>query len=347
MLYYVDLVAGSRSSRAEALPSGWMRWQTQLQTRTERYLTWRSRRKLRRKLRQQRRNVILDWAEAIGSAILIVLLINQFLFQAYQIPSESMVPTLLVGDRIFVNKLVYGPELVPGRAKIAGIREPRRGDVVVFENPRYFPLSPVMDVLQRVIYMATLSFVDIDTDELGQPRHHFLIKRAVGVPGDRVRVQRGEVEISVAGVGEWIGERQLMVDLDLPHRVQRLFPVEAYDDLRQASLSRVWAAAGVGVIAGQASALARVEPLRYQDYFSTNQWFAEGRFQMQPHLARLRTDWQELHYGWSIPPDRIFPMGDNRDDSLDARAFGPVRIQKVLGQALFHYWPPSRWGGIR
>jgi len=40
-------------------------------------------------------------------------------------------------------------------------------------------------------------------------------------------------------------------------------------------------------------------------------------------------------------------MGDNRDDSRDARDFGPVRIQKVLGRALFHYWPPRRWGGIR
>ena len=78
---------------------------------------------------------MLDWAEAIGSAILIVLLINQFLLQAYRIPSESMVPTLLVGDRIFVNKLIFGPELLPGAVKLPSPRAPRRGEVIIFENP--------------------------------------------------------------------------------------------------------------------------------------------------------------------------------------------------------------------
>ena len=76
-------------------------------TATERYLSWRRLRRVRRKIRMQRKHPLLDWAEAIGSAILIVLVINQFLLQAYRIPSESMVPTLLVGDRIFVNKVIY------------------------------------------------------------------------------------------------------------------------------------------------------------------------------------------------------------------------------------------------
>jgi len=40
-------------------------------------------------------------------------------------------------------------------------------------------------------------------------------------------------------------------------------------------------------------------------------------------------------------------MGDNRDNSNDGRFFGPIKLRNVLGRALFHYWPPSRWGGIR
>ena len=73
-------------------------------------------RRVRRKIRMQGKHPLLDWAEAIGSAILIVLVINQFLLQAYRIPSESMVPTLLVGDRIFVNKLILpGPNWYPDR----------------------------------------------------------------------------------------------------------------------------------------------------------------------------------------------------------------------------------------
>ncbi|MCX7950238.1 MAG: signal peptidase I, partial [Treponemataceae bacterium] len=51
--------------------------------------------------------------------------------------------------------------------------------------------------------------------------------------------------------------------------------------------------------------------------------------------------------GWYVPEGRIFPMGDNRDNSRDARYFGPVRLQKVLGKGAFKYWPLSRIGIIR
>ena len=62
----------------------------------------------------------MDWIDAIASAVVIVLVINQYLLQAYQIPSPSMEPSLLVSDRIFVNKIVYGPEAHPGHAEDAG-----------------------------------------------------------------------------------------------------------------------------------------------------------------------------------------------------------------------------------
>ena len=100
-------------------------WGVRVQRTTERFLTWRKRRRLAKKERQKQKNVILDWLEAIGSAVLIVLLINQFLLQAYQIPSQSMVSTLEIGDRIFVNKLIYGPEVVPGMMKLPSPRKPR------------------------------------------------------------------------------------------------------------------------------------------------------------------------------------------------------------------------------
>ena len=177
----------------------WEKWQASVVRVTERYLSWRKKRRLARKAKQKRRNVIVDWLDAIGSAVVIVLLINQYLLQAYQIPSPSMEPTLLVTDRIFVNKIVYGPELIPGMLKIPGPWQPQRGEVIIFESPEYISSGPVVDILQRVIYMVTLSLVDIDKDENGQPKHHFLIKRAVGMPGDRIRVNEGNVEIRTPG----------------------------------------------------------------------------------------------------------------------------------------------------
>src|SRR3972149_6204516 len=146
----------------ESPTTSWNEWEKSVQRTTERFLTWRKRRRLARKARQKKRNPIVDWIDAILSAVVIVLLINQYLFQAYQIPSPSMEPSLLVSDRIFVNKIVYGPELIPGMLKLPGFRQPSRGDVIIFESPEYITSGPVMDILQRVVYMVTLSLVDID-----------------------------------------------------------------------------------------------------------------------------------------------------------------------------------------
>lgn len=327
--------------------SRWQRWQRGVVGVTERYLSWRRRRRIRRKIRQQRKNPLLDWAEAIGSAILIVLLINQFLLQAYRIPSASMVPTLLVGDRIFVNKLIFGPELVPGMLKVSSPRAPRRGEVVIFENPTYVAVGPLRELLQRIIYMATLSIVNIDTDEQGRPRAHFLIKRAVGMPGDRVRVQEGTVEIKVGGAGPWLPEQELMRHLELPYNVSRLFPEERYPDLRRAVLARVRAAAGMPVSAAGRAAVERIRELRWLDHGFSNTWIARARYEIEPHQHALAHDWSRLQHGWLVPAGAFMPMGDNRDDSRDSRDFGPVPLDRVLGRGLFHYWPPSRWGAVR
>ena len=70
-------------------------------------------------------------------------------------------------------------------------------------------------------------------------------------------------------------------------------------------------------------------------------------YALKPYSHLLHSQWRLLEQGWYVPEDRIFPMGDNRDDSRDARYFGAVRMEKVLGRALFRYWPLTRLGGIR
>ena len=65
---------------------------------------------------------MLDWLGAFLWAAVVVLLINQYLFQAYRIPSGSMIPTLLIGDNLFVNKVVYGPEVLPGIGEVARLQ---------------------------------------------------------------------------------------------------------------------------------------------------------------------------------------------------------------------------------
>jgi signal peptidase I len=73
-----------------------------------------------------------EYVEAILTAILIAAFIISFVVQAFKIPSGSMIPTLLVGDHLFVNKFIYGVKIPFFRKTIIPITDPKRGDVIVF-----------------------------------------------------------------------------------------------------------------------------------------------------------------------------------------------------------------------
>ncbi|MDX9828048.1 MAG: S26 family signal peptidase, partial [Spirochaetia bacterium] len=126
-----------------------------LQGFTESLLTRRLKRRLKDKMKQQRRNVIVDWLFAILWAASVVLVINQYIFQNYRIPSESMEKSLLIGDMIFVNKITFGPELLPGVAKLNSPIKPQRGQIIVFENPSYLSRGPVFTIFQQFVYMLS------------------------------------------------------------------------------------------------------------------------------------------------------------------------------------------------
>jgi signal peptidase I len=104
----------------------------------------------------------------------LALLIKTFLLQAFFIPSESMVPTLKVGDRVLVNKLVYR------------IHEPRRGDIIVFIEDK----GPNKSFLGRV-----RSFF---TEGLGvtKPASKDFIKRVIALPGEKIQIKKGVVSIT-------------------------------------------------------------------------------------------------------------------------------------------------------
>ena len=70
-------------------------------------------------------------------AILLALFIRTFIIQAFDIPSGSMEPALLVGDYIFVNKFIYGIRIPYVNARFFPFEKPKRGDVIVFIYPRY------------------------------------------------------------------------------------------------------------------------------------------------------------------------------------------------------------------
>jgi len=95
----------------------------------------------------KKKSTVREWGEAIVIAILIALFIRTFVFQAFKIPSGSMEPTLLVGDHIFVNKFIYGIKIPFLRKTLIPIKDPERGDIIVF----IYPVTKDKDYIKRVI----------------------------------------------------------------------------------------------------------------------------------------------------------------------------------------------------
>ena len=90
-----------------------------------------------------------EWIESIAIALAIAIFIQTFIIQAFKIPSGSMMPTFQIGDRIFVNKFLYSARVpfVNWRLPILDIKEPKRGDIIVFSSPE----DPKKDFVKRLI----------------------------------------------------------------------------------------------------------------------------------------------------------------------------------------------------
>jgi signal peptidase I len=93
---------------------------------------------------------LIEWAVVLAAAVILALVIKTFFFQTYWIPSESMEPTLHVGDRVLVNKLSYRAHDV------------NRGDIVVFHRPDNAPARDVEDLIKRVIALPGESIIAHD-----------------------------------------------------------------------------------------------------------------------------------------------------------------------------------------
>ncbi|MCL2265434.1 MAG: signal peptidase I [Treponema sp.] len=315
---------------------------------TEKFLTHRAKIRRIKKEKRKAKNPVIDWIEAFLWAACMVLLINQYLIQAYRIPTGSMINTLNIGDHVFVNKIVYGPELLPGFLKLPSPIQPKRNDIIVFESPAYMSRGTIFDIAQRIIYMLTLSLVDIDRDERGEQRVHFLIKRAAGQAGDRFKKENGEMKVRFAGETRWVSEREYNAKRGWNHNLSRLVTPDQYPVFEAAGAAQGWASIGLPVSQDLYEKASSFDRMYHRDTFSVRQSRYETQRKASPHDLRYKAQYsREYRLGWYVPEGWVFPMGDNRDSSHDGRDFGPVRISKVLGKGMIIYWPLQRMGNIR
>jgi len=176
---------------------------------------------------------ILEYVVLAVVAIAVALLIQAYLVKPYRIPSPSMEDTLLIGDRVLVDRISWR------------FSEPARGDIVIFHSPVPGPV---------------------------------LIKRVVGMPGDTLSLRDGAVYVN--------GKR-----------------------LAEPYVRRV---------------NGRPEPT-------------------EPFPTGL--PWA-LQQPYTVPADSYFMMGDNRTDSGDSRALGPIARDQFVGRGFARYWPLGRVGGL-
>lgn len=206
------------------------------------------------------------WTEGYGSfltAIAAALFIRWGFFEAYVIPSGSMLPTLLIHDHIFVNKFVYGLRVPFSENWLVKFKEPERGEIIVFKHPRE---------------MAT-----------------FLIKRIVGLPGDRIAFENGTLYIN-----------------DKP--MEKL-PPDSMNDfhwLRDADFQR--------------------DGMRDDRVGNYDQYVENLEGKKHPVLLR-KGDRFDTFGPITVPQESLFMMGDNRDNSADSRYWGFMPMTNILGRA--------------
>jgi len=196
-----------------------------------------------------------DLLKALFICASIVVLVRSFLFEPFKIPSSSMVPTLKIGDHIFVSKFLYGLTLPFLKVELVGWNSPKRGDIIVFLFPRDESL-------------------------------HY-IKRVVGVPGDTIEFKGRDLIINGTTVRkEPVTEEALVND-----------------------------GAGENSSPGDL----------YKEYLDET-----------VHLVRYKSagsDLNRLVPKETVPPNKFFVMGDNRDDSYDSRSWGFVPRENIKGRA--------------
>lgn len=308
-----------------------------------------TREKAKRAEKRTLKGELISWLDAIVFAVFFVLLINQYVFQLFMIPTPSMVETLLVKDRVFVSKTAYGVELYPGGKKIFDHTTPLRDEVIVFYNPEYDSRGPVFDILSQIIYMATFSLVNIDVDEQGNMKERLYVKRAAAMGGETYRFEEGAGMISGAGDFTFTDDSEFRVKSGLSTAPHQSLDAALYPGIRAYGSLLAYQDQNLGTKAPVHLIQSYQKVAEYQgiiDHYQVAASRTKTDWQLSPQDLGKRSKAAVYEQGIYVPHGYVLPLGDNRDNSQDGRYFGPVPHRTIIGRVMFKFWPLNRMGGV-
>lgn len=264
-----------------------------------------------------------------------VLIIRWLLFEPYHIPTGSMEPTLhgdpgfLKGDRVGVNKLIYGPRVPFMNKRLFHLAEPKRWDIVVFK-------TPVPNAL-----------------------HKTLVKRVVGLPGERIHIADGKIWVNgapaeppeslrnvlyytdVLGQDEKAIERFILQLAQHKGESPLLNPVNLTVKNFYAELAKI----RQRLADRDPATLSQEETGRLLEELSPvsknigAQLFATQQAAQYPLRYGILPDDQYT----LVPENGYLVCGDNSQDSADGRFFGWLPNDNIMGRAFCIMWPVPRW----
>ena len=294
--------------------------------------------------------------EAVAIALLVALFIRAFLFEAFKIPTGSMIPTLMVGDHIFVSKFVYGIRIPKTTWRLFAWRKPARGEVIVFEYPGKYAGDPEAgtDYIKRV--MA------VEGDHVRLEDNVWYVNGAAQGP-PRVLARMAECKRSTDEECHWswpYGE-SWSYDGEAPTAPRDgcpcTFMEESSGDVTWITQhvtpgARCRCRSATAAPRGPAAASNGEGDPEWQPTTNEPSWPPDVRtVATVPKSAenlRERFEWgperaPDGHLEMTVPEDYVFVMGDNRDNSSDGRVWGLVPMANIRGKALFIFWAADMW----
>lgn len=263
----------------------------------------------------------IETAASVFPVLLLVFVVRSFIYEPFQIPSGSMMPTLLIGDFILVEKFAYGVKDPITQTTLIPTGHPKRGDIAVFKYPK----DPSMDY----------------------------IKRVVGLPGDRVTydAQSKTVSISPACASDKNCNRALPVTYSDVRPSDFIQTFNGFDG-NEAGNGFYQKPQGETLRGGLRLATRNetLDDVTHRILLVTQAQSQASSYYQQPGQPQS---------SWVVPDGMYFMMGDNRDNSADSRYWGFVPEKNLVGKAKAIWmsfekqegqWPTgvrlSRIGGI-